>query len=79
MSILLVIWYCDEGLGLLKLADTSLILINPSPSNVNHKIHLKGIEFNMLINFALCPFIFYTLEIFLVLQMVCISDNNDRA
>ena len=25
----------NEGLGLLKLADTSLILINPSPSNVN--------------------------------------------
>ena len=24
----------NEGLGLLKLADTSLILINPSPSNV---------------------------------------------
>ena len=26
----------NEGLGLLELADTSLILINPSPSNVNH-------------------------------------------
>ena len=27
----------NEGLGLLKLADTSLILINPSPSNVQRK------------------------------------------
>ena len=26
----------NEGLGLLKLADTVLILINPSPSNVKH-------------------------------------------
>ena len=28
------LFHINEGLGLLKLADTSLILINPSPSNV---------------------------------------------
>ena len=31
---MLVIFNINEGLGLLKLADTLLILINPSPSNV---------------------------------------------
>ena len=30
----IVIFYINEGLGLLKFADTVLILINPSPSNV---------------------------------------------
>ena len=29
----------NEGLGLLKLADTSLILINPRPSNVKTLIN----------------------------------------
>ena len=42
------------GLGLLKLADTSLILINPSPSNVKqqtqliiavHNCHIRVNEF----------------------------------
>ena len=32
------IFNINEGLGLLKLADTVLILINPSPSNVNFKM-----------------------------------------
>ena len=31
----------NEGLGLLKLADTSLILINPSPSNVNKQLFVQ--------------------------------------
>ena len=38
----------NDGLGLLKLADTSLILINPSPSNVKNKnkqFHLGTKEF----------------------------------
>ena len=29
----------NEGLGFLKLADTVLIFINPSPSNVNKLLH----------------------------------------
>ena len=33
-----------EGLGLLKLADTSLILINPSPSNVKKPNTIYGIQ-----------------------------------
>ena len=30
-----MVFNVNEGLGLFKLADTSLILINPNPSNVN--------------------------------------------
>ena len=33
-----VCYIYNDGLGLLKLADTSLILIDPSPSNVNNCI-----------------------------------------
>jgi hypothetical protein len=32
----------NEGLGLLKLANTVLILINPSPSNVKALIFIQG-------------------------------------
>ena len=34
----------NEGLGLLKLADTLLILINPNPSNVNISKSIKLIK-----------------------------------
>ena len=32
-----LLFFINEGLGLLKLADTSLVLINPSPSSVRTK------------------------------------------